>query len=147
ITAYLPVLLEPDPTVSPDASAFTPHRGSGTVLCADDEPTIRETVKAMLTIMGYEVLTAADGEEAVTLFRRYADRISFLVLDIIMPRRSGVEALREIRRDRPQLRALLISGYRFEEPTQEAVSWGGVATLAKPFTFEQFAEAIRTLTS
>lgn len=146
VTAYLPVLAEPG-SADDDAPAFTPHRGSGTVLCADDEPTIRETVKEMLTLMGYEVLTAADGEEAVTLFRRYADRISFLVLDIIMPQRSGIEALRDIRQIRPQIRALLISGYRFEEPTQEAVSWGGVATLAKPFSFEQFAEAIRALTS
>jgi len=147
VTAYLPILADPQEDAAVDRAAFTPHRGSGTVLCADDEPAIRETVKEMLTLMGYEVLTAADGEEAVTLFRRYADRISFLVLDIIMPQRSGIEALREIRRDRPQMRALLISGYRFEEPTQEAVSWGGVATLAKPFSFEQFAEAIRALTS
>ncbi len=146
-TLFLPALEESGPPGEKGAAAPAPARGSCVFLLADDEPVIRETTAEMLDMLGHTVLTAVDGAEAVDIFRREAERIEYLVLDLLMPKLSGIEALREIRRLKPGIRALIISGYRFDERVQEAVSWGGLLTLQKPFTVEQFTRAVTELTA
>ncbi|HOW50864.1 MAG TPA: ATP-binding protein [bacterium] len=146
-TLFLPALPQGGLSRAADPTAFIAHRGTGFALLADDEPAIRETTAEMLEMMGYNVLIATDGLEAVEIFKRDPDKISFLVLDLLMPRMSGIEALREIRRLRPDIRALIISGYRFDEQVQEAVSWGNLITLQKPFTVEQFSRSVKELTA
>ncbi len=146
-TLFLPLLPDTGKFAADRAPAFIGHHGTGLALLADDEPAIRETTAEMLEMMGYTVLIATDGVEAVELFKKRRGEISFLILDLLMPRLSGIEALREIRRLRPGIKALIISGYRFDERVQEAVSWGGLTTLQKPFTVDQFSRAVRELTA
>jgi CheY-like chemotaxis protein len=146
-TLFLPLLPDTGLFTDDPVRPFIAHRGSGVALLADDEPAIRETTAEMLEMMGYTVVIATDGAEAVELFRRDPERISFLVLDLLMPKLSGIEALREIRRMRPEIKALIISGYRFDERVREAVSWGGLLTLQKPFTVDQFTRTVKELTA
>lgn len=146
-TLFLPALETSGPPREKETAAPAAVRGNGVFLLADDEPAIRETTAEMLGMLGHTVVTARDGAEAVDIFRREAERIEYLVLDLLMPKLSGIEALREIRRLKPGIRALIISGYRFDERMQEAVSWGGLITLQKPFTVEQFTRAVTELTA
>jgi PAS domain S-box-containing protein len=92
--------------------------GSRLVLVADDEPMVRSLCKSLLEEWGYTPLLAADGEEALALFRTYGDHIVCVVLDLTMPRLDGVGALKAMRALQPAVRVILSSGYSQHETLQ-----------------------------
>ncbi len=118
----------------PAAPPVEPHSGGkGIVLIADDEQDVRMVVRAMLESLGYEVIEAADGADAVELFReRHAD-IDLVLLDLMMPRMTGDRAFAEMRRIDPSVKALLASGYDESGRVGEIVSGGFGGFLQKPF--------------
>jgi CheY-like chemotaxis protein/anti-sigma regulatory factor (Ser/Thr protein kinase) len=85
--------------------------GGGRVLLADDEDDVRGVVLAMLETLGYEVIEARDGLEAVEIFQRRSAEIDLVILDLVMPRLTGEAALRQMRRIAPAVPAILVSGY------------------------------------
>jgi two-component system cell cycle sensor histidine kinase/response regulator CckA len=130
--------LTPSPTVEPG--------GTETLLLAEDEPPVRELVARILRRLGYEVLVASDGEEAAQLFAREGDRIALVVLDVIMPRLGGQQALARMRALRPDLKALFVSGYAPEATgIGELLAGGRVAIVHKPFLAVELATKVRTL--
>ena len=130
------------PPVAPSAAP----RGTETILVAEDEPLVRKLVARGLGNLGYKVLDAADGEEALQLFRRHIERVALVVLDVVMPRMGGRETLVEMRSLRPDLKAILVSGYA---PGASAVgdlqADGRVVHLQKPFLTAELAVQIRAL--
>jgi CheY-like chemotaxis protein len=121
-------------------AAETLCRGAGVVLLADDEETVRETARAMLDECGFEVLTAADGVEALEIFRARPAEIVAAVLDLTMPRMGGAEACRELRRLAPGLPVLLSSGYTGDEVAEDCSGFGFVQ---KPYRLHELADKIR----
>ena len=107
---------------------------SGTVLLAEDEPTVRLLMKRVLQRAGFAVLVASDGEEALDLSREYAGQIDILVTDVIMPGMGGGELSRRMRQERPGLRVLHVSGYTAGALRQNEALEDGAAFLQKPFT-------------
>jgi CheY-like chemotaxis protein len=89
------------------------------------------------------VLAAGNGQEAVEAFRERAGDIVLAVLDLTMPRLSGLEALAELRRLRPGLPAVLMSGFTEAELAQRAGEQGGAAVVHKPFTPAELVAALR----
>jgi CheY-like chemotaxis protein len=83
----------------------------GTVLVVDDEPMLRDIAKAALTRIGYMVLVAKDGFEAVEIFQRHRESIGCVLCDFIMPGMDGWETLSALRRLSPDLPVILSSGY------------------------------------
>jgi signal transduction histidine kinase/ligand-binding sensor domain-containing protein/CheY-like chemotaxis protein len=86
-------------------------RGSGTILVAEDEEAVRLLATRILQKAGYTVLSARDGEEAVALFREHNESVDLLLMDVIMPRLSGPEAVKQIRELDPEVPTLYASGY------------------------------------
>ncbi|MDQ6678742.1 MAG: ATP-binding protein, partial [Acidobacteriota bacterium] len=86
-------------------------RGSGCILVADDDDLVRSVAAAALTMHGFRVIEARNGEEAVSLFMLHANEIDLVFFDMTMPRASGQEALNRARAIKPSIRALLTSGY------------------------------------
>jgi CheY-like chemotaxis protein len=82
-----------------------------TILFAEDDEMVRNVTLRMLEQAGYEVFVAEDGKEAVALFEQYKDVIDLAVMDVMMPGMNGHEAFRCMRRQRPQLKTLFVSGY------------------------------------
>ena len=93
-------------------------RGSGKVLVVEDEDSARELAVIVLKRKGFEVLEASDGYEGLEVFKKNADEIRCVLLDLAMPNMDGDEAHKEIRKLRPQVPTILCSGY----PEQDAVS-------------------------
>lgn len=120
-----------------------PPRGEETILVAEDETILRELAREILESSGYRVLTAGDGEEAVRLFRERPDEIQLLLLDLIMPRMSGREACDAIRKLRPSVKVLFMSGYAPEAagPGRTAAPRGGL--LSKPLSPGSLLRAVR----
>ncbi len=116
--------------------------GSGTVLIVDDEGAIRKMARTMLEQVGYTVILAENGEEAVSIFRKTASQISAVLLDMTMPVMSGAETLRQLRELKPDIPVILSSGFsRIEalERFQGATIQGFVQ---KPYTPAQLIEKI-----
>ncbi len=106
---------------------------SGTVLVVDDEQMVCDMVAAALTGMGLEVLTAADGREAVALFRQHSEHIVCVLLDLTMPNIDGVTTLGLLREIQPDVRVILSSGYDEQEATRRFAGQGLAGFLHKPY--------------
>jgi len=113
-------------------------KGTGTVLLADDEEMVRQVGVGMLESLGFRVLTATDGQEAVEVFRTHMDEIRCVVLDLTMPRMDGEETFREIRRLHPGARVILTSGYNEQQVTQRFAGGGLSGFIQKPYKLNDF---------
>jgi CheY-like chemotaxis protein/anti-sigma regulatory factor (Ser/Thr protein kinase) len=126
-------------------SAEGQPEGAGRVLLADDEEDVRGVVHAMLETLGYEVIEAKDGHEAVEIFRRRAGEIDLVILDLVMPRLTGEAALGQMRRIAPSVPAILISGYDESGRIREIVGAGFGGFLQKPFRRQDLGKKVREL--
>ena len=141
----LPAAPEPRPRPVP-APASSAVRGRA-VLVVDDEPLIRELVRAALEGDGHEVLEAADGSEAVSVFLARRDDIRLVVTDLTMPRMHGDEALAAIRAAGGELPAVLMTGYSEGEASARFESLGLRCILKKPFLRAELLEKVRAALS
>ncbi len=116
---------------------------SGTLLLAEDEITIRETSRQMFERLGFQVIEAADGDEAWTLFLAHRSSLSAVVLDLTMPRRGGLEVYALIRSETPRMPVVLCSGYSREAIPEPLDPLEPRVFLQKPFTFRQMEAALR----
>lgn len=116
--------------------------GSGTVLVVDDEAAVRKFAERGLTRAGFEVLLAADGVEAVEIFRERSESISLVLLDLTMPRMDGKEALQEIRQICTSTPVILTSGFNSVEVTEQ-FSDPHLIFLQKPYRTEGLLEKLR----
>ena len=120
-----------------------PQKGTGTILLADDYKGIREAAREMLVALGYEVISAQDGAEAVELFRKNADKIDLVLLDVVLPSRSGPEAYAQISAMRPGTKVIFASGYTAENSLLTSAIQEGITVLQKPYSMSILSRAIR----
>jgi two-component system cell cycle sensor histidine kinase/response regulator CckA len=130
------------PRMGPPAEEW---RASGTVLVVDDDDGVRDLLDVTLRRAGFTVLLASDGREGVDLFRLHADEICVVVLDRTMPDIGGEDAFDEIRRIRPDVRIMLISGYSEERAAWHFIDKGLDAFMHKPFEPSVLLEKIRRI--
>jgi two-component system cell cycle sensor histidine kinase/response regulator CckA len=117
--------------------------GSETVLLAEDDQGVRALVKTVLAGSGYRVLEARDGEEAVRSFREFGEEIDLLVMDVVMPRKNGKEALLEIQALKPGVKAIFISGYTADIIDKNGLIDAGLHLLNKPLLPNQLLAKVR----
>ena len=118
--------------------------GSQTVLFVDDEEMLRSLFQRALEHLGYRVLLAADGIEAVRKYREHADDIDLVVLDLSMPRQGGEDAFQEMRKIKPSVRVLLCCGYGEAMANAKIAPDNLVGFLPKPFALETLAQTIHS---
>jgi two-component system cell cycle sensor histidine kinase/response regulator CckA len=118
-------------------------RGSGTILVIDDEEYILNADKAMLTELGYEVLLADGGREAISIFDAHRDRIDLVILDLIMPDMGGEAVYDRIKDMRADVRVILSSGYSIEGQAESLLRKGCDGFIQKPYNLTQLAEKIK----
>jgi two-component system NtrC family sensor kinase len=116
--------------------------GTETILVAEDEEAIRNLAERSLRGYGYEVLAARDGVEAVAIFEAHPE-IAIAVLDVVMPRMGGKEALDAFRLVRPDLKALYTSGYSTDRIHESFVLLPGIDFLPKPYGPASLARRVR----
>ncbi|HEX3233209.1 MAG TPA: ATP-binding protein [Gemmatimonadales bacterium] len=120
-----------------DTPAFAPNdwRGKGTLLIVEDEEGVRVVAERMLTGLGFQVLAAEDGREALKIVAARAEELAAVLLDLSMPRMGGPETFRRLRAVQPRLPVVLMSGYTEQEVAPQFLEGGPgpVAFLQKPF--------------
>ncbi len=110
-------------------------------MIADDEPLIRSMVAAMLEDVGYTVIAAADGREAVNVYRENKDEIDLVILDATMPNLSGRDAQIELQKINPGIKSILSSGYDLES-AEGYQDIGVVAFVPKPYKREVLLKTV-----
>ena len=122
----------------------SPWKGSGTILLVDDEESVRVMGTRMLERVGFEVLTAADGREALELFQERREQIVLVLLDLTMPDLDGEETFRELRRMAPRVRVLMSSGYTESEIAPRFAGKRLSGFLQKPYTLEALTQSLQS---
>lgn len=118
---------------------------SGRILLVDDEESIRVLGQRMLKRIGFDVITAADGKEALNIYQQQKESIDLVMLDLTMPHMDGKETLRELSRLDPQVRVVMASGYsnfEIESSLESNVLFG---VIQKPYTMKQLREYLYPL--
>jgi two-component system cell cycle sensor histidine kinase/response regulator CckA len=125
--------------------AQEPVKGSETVLLVDDEETVIDVGRQMLERMGYTVLAARSGKDAIELYRAHKDAIHIVILDLIMPEMSGGETYDEIKKINPYVKVLLSSGYSKDSRATEILARGCNGFIQKPYTMKGLSLRIREI--
>jgi len=133
----------PEPGSAGGAAPASVTSLRGTVLVADDEAGVRQVAEAALTMAGYNVLLAEDGQEAIDVFREHADKIAAVLLDMTMPRMGGEEAFRELRAISPDVKVILSSGFNEQDAITRFVGKGLAGFLQKPYRPQELYERLR----
>lgn len=119
--------------------------GKETILIGEDHEGMREMAREILEGLGYQLVLARDGEEAVHQFVAHQGVISLVLLDVIMPKRSGIDAYEQIRKARPGLPVIFTSGYSDRGPLLESLATKGASILQKPYSSKILARRVREL--
>jgi PAS domain S-box-containing protein len=130
----------------PGAPVAEPMKGGHeTILVVEDEEVVRRLATVMLRRLGYRVLTAADGPEAVRLWEKHGDEVDLLFTDVVMPGAMlGMQLAERLRRSKPALKVVLMSGYSAEILKGEVRPVAGTVFLPKPFESHVLASIIRS---
>lgn len=118
---------------------------TGSILVADDEEENRELLTAIFAKIGCDIVLAQDGQHALDTFEQDSDSFELLVLDITMPRLSGIDALKKIRAIRNDIPAVLISGYSEKELIEHEFQGPNTHFVQKPFRIDEFMQALNSV--
>jgi DNA-binding NtrC family response regulator len=119
-------------------------RGQGKVLLVDDEEDIRDIGMAMLQMLGFTVVTANDGNDAVEVFKANPD-IAFIILDLTMPIMDGEQCFYELLRIKPDAKVFMSSGFSEQEVTKKFTGKKLSGFIQKPYTMSAMKEAIQKI--
>jgi two-component system cell cycle sensor histidine kinase/response regulator CckA len=121
------------------------EKGHETLLLVDDEEMILEVSREILETLGYTVIQAQGGKEAIDLYRAYKDNIDMVILDMIMPDMGGGETYDQLKVINPELKALLSSGYSIDGQAKEILERGCDGFIQKPFNMKELSGKIREI--
>ncbi len=138
---YLP--LSKGALSQPSKRRVTARAGSESILVVDDEEMLRDLMRDILRDLGYEVMLASSGEEAVKVYHEHQGKIDLVIVDMVMPRMGGKETFQELKRIDPGVRALLASGYSQNAAAQQILDLGVKGFLHKPFSMEEISRKVR----
>jgi PAS domain S-box-containing protein len=141
---YLPLIRseaeEPRPA---DITSF--EKGTETVLVAEDDAVVRQLTRDVLERSGYKVIEAVDGEDAIGRFLEHKDAIRLLVFDVMMPKKNGKDAYKEIRKIHPDMKAIFMSGYPTDLVHEDGLHNGRQNFIAKPVSPVKFSKMVRDM--
>jgi two-component system cell cycle sensor histidine kinase/response regulator CckA len=141
-TIYLP-LLQMDIETTPARKDMPVTPGTETILVAEDEEIVKHFLLGILQRAGYTVITAANGEEAISRFREHDSEISLVVSDVVMPKKNGREIYEEIRSLRPDIKFIFISGYTADIILKKGIVEEGIDFVTKPFSKNEILRKVR----
>jgi PAS domain S-box-containing protein len=139
---YLPLIREKAEEIIPQVIQPV-ERGTETVLLAEDASDVRVFTKMYLEELGYKVIEATDGEDATNKFISDKDKIQLVLLDVIMPKKNGKEVYYAIKKIRPDIKALFMSGYTADVMHEQGIIEKGFKFILKPFSPTKLSEKIR----
>jgi two-component system, cell cycle sensor histidine kinase and response regulator CckA len=143
---YFPRVLQPVDVTAKSIQNGPLPRGTETVLVVEDDPSVRHLARSVLDNLGYEVLSASNGQDALNVARdHHGSTIRLVVTDVIMPLMSGKVMAEWLKATYPDVKILFTSGYTDDAITHHGVLDAGVEFLPKPYTLATLAHKVRKL--
>ncbi|MCP4544715.1 MAG: PAS domain S-box protein [Chloroflexi bacterium] len=140
---YLPAL-QTSTVKTPKPKASTTVQGHGeTILVVEDQQVTRNAIAKTLQLLGYQILTAADGQEAQSVFAQHKHEIALVLSDLVMPGIGGVELIRTLKQQSPKTKIIVMTGYPLDAENQDLSREDFVDWLRKPLNMERLAEAVK----
>lgn len=119
--------------------------GNETILMVEDDEDLRKIIPKLLEALGYTVIVASDGEEGVRIFEKSCQEIDLVLLDVVMPKMSGRETYEAMKKIKPSVAALFVTGYSLNGIHTNFILQQGIEALQKPYSFEAIANKIREI--
>lgn len=144
-TIYLPLIeeeLEADEEPSPSFAQAVSAPREATILLVEDEASARVAVEESLQALGYHVLAAANGQEALAIFAEKKRHIDLVLSDMVMPEMGGLVLYEQIQAQRPQMKMIIMSGYPLQDAGRSLLERGAVDWIAKPFSVNDLAQKV-----
>ncbi len=142
---YLPLEQDVKADFNPNSHEEILYGNNEIILIADDEEQVRETLAEVLQGLGYQVLAAQDGNQAIELFKTHQHEINLLILDVIMPKLGGIEAAAKIHILKPAMPILYATGYDKNNVLINALKEDGGSVIAKPYSVASISRIIHEL--
>lgn len=117
--------------------------GTETILLVDDEKVIIDVARDMLEILGYQVLVAQSGQEAIDIYTRQKDAVDLVIQDMVMPGINGAGVFKALKAINPDVKVILASGYVLNEQITAVMEQGCRAFMSKPFRLEDLSAKVR----
>jgi two-component system cell cycle sensor histidine kinase/response regulator CckA len=133
------------PEIRETHSEDVPRKGTETILVAEDHEGLRQSAQEMLEALGYHVIVASDGLEAVQLYTANRNQISLVILDAVMPGLSGPNAFLQMAALQPKLPAIFTTGYTNEAESLASMLEKGASFLQKPYSQLSISQMIRSV--
>ena len=121
--------------------------GEGTILLVDDEEMIINVAEEMIRVLGYDVITASDGKEALDIYQKQRGRIDMVILDLIMPGMGGGEIFDQLKLIDSEIKVLLSSGYSINGQASSIMKRGCSGFIQKPFGIQELSQKISEIIS
>jgi two-component system, cell cycle sensor histidine kinase and response regulator CckA len=144
VCIYLPVVHELEEKKAQRVHK-EPLKGNGTILLIEDEVAVIAALRKLLERLGYHVLEAETGKEAIRLARAYDGEIDLAILDVFLPDMNGNKVYPLLKEFRPDLKVLVFSGYSLDGPAQEILDAGAHGFLQKPVSIEVLSGKLKEL--
>lgn len=141
---YLPLIKSNVEEVKPAAISM-PKTGTEVILLAEDDKEVRNLTRNVLDSFGYQVIEAVNGEDAINKFIKDKDKIQFLIFDLIMPKKNGKEAFEAIKKIRPDMKVLFMSGYADDIIQKKGALEEGITLMQKPNSPYELLRKLREL--
>lgn len=119
------------------------QRGTETVLLVDDEESLRTVVVDLLGQLGYHVLSAGSGEQAISLANQYPGKIDLLLTDVVMDDLPGPELAQRLLQSRPEMKVVFVSGFADGSFAWDSILKPGMALVQKPFSMKMLSAKLR----
>lgn len=119
--------------------------GRETILLIDDEQVIVDVAGEMLKILGYQVLVAQSGREAIDIYARRKDEIDLVIQDMMLPGMDGTDIFQALKKINPEVKVILSSGYVMDEQIAAIMEQGCRALMPKPFRLEDLSVKVRNV--
>ena len=142
---YLPLIKSEKTEVSEEAQEIVPTlmRGTETILITEDDQAIRKFTRELLQQAGYNVIEAIDGSDAINKFIENSDKVQLILMDVIMPKKSGKEAYEKIRETRSDIKAIFVSGYASDIIREQGMLDEDITFIYKPVSPIELLRKIR----
>jgi PAS domain S-box-containing protein len=136
---YLSALDEPEVAKGDHTVEGTAGGNGETILVAEDNPASRMALGDVLSGLGYHVLLAEDGQEALEIYQSQSDQVDLILSDMVMPNMGGVDLYRHLVQERSELKLIIMTGYPLQDGGAEMLQQGIIDWIAKPFSTEELA--------
>jgi len=141
-TLYLPVSTQHGPERLQPVSRNVPFGNGELILLVEDDVVVLDVIQRLLVSLKYQVITAGNGQEGLATYKKQQADIALVLTDVTMPKMGGVALVQALRELNPDIKVVVMTGYRLEAETKGLLSQGFAARLQKPLTVQHVAQTV-----